>query len=264
MEDQLAQKQPWFQPREWLGAGFAGLVNLLTPPKCLSCRKNVQQGASLCTACWLKLTYLEDPVCDVLGLAFAYDQGAGALSAAALADPPPWDRGRAAVLYDEAAKGLVQALKYRDATEAGLFMARMMARAGRELLAEADYILPVPLHRSRLWKRRFNQSAFLAKPIAAVAAKTYATDILLRVLPTRQQVGLNAAARHKNVKKAFVVPFEKQALIAGKTILLVDDVRTTGATLAACATALKNAGAVRVYVLCFALVKEPLRLHIEV
>ena len=221
-------------------------------------------GASLCKSCWQKLTFLEDPLCDVLGLPFAYDQGEGSLSAQALADPPAWDRGRAAVIFDDAAKGLVHGLKYRDNTEAGLFMARMMARVGRDLVAQADLIMPVPLHRSRLWKRRFNQAAFLAQPIAQAAHKVFATDILLRSLPTRQQVGLKAEERRKNVRKAFQVPFEKQALISGKTILLVDDVRTTGATLAACSEALKKAGAARVFVLTFALVKEPHRMHIEV
>ena len=220
-------------------------------------------GASLCKSCWQKLTFLEDPLCDVLGLPFAYDQGEGSLSAQALADPPAWDRGRAAVIFDDAAKGLVHGLKYRDNTEAGLFMARMMARVGRDLVAQADLIMPVPLHRSRLWKRRFNQAAFLAQPIAQAAHKVFATDILLRSLPTRQQVGLKAEERRKNVRKAFQVPFEKQALISGKTILLVDDVRTTGATLAACSEALKKAGAARVFVLTFALVKEPHRMHIE-
>jgi ComF family protein len=262
MEDQLAENGGRFQ-LHGLRNFFRGLVDIITPPKCLACRVDVLAGASLCTACWQKLTYLEDPVCDVLGIPFAYDEGPGALSAAALADPPPWDKSRAAVLFDDAAKGLVHALKYRDSTEAGLFMARMMMRAGRDLVADADMVLPVPLHRSRLWKRRFNQAAFLAQPIAKDAAKIFATDILLRKLATRQQVGLNAEARRKNVRKAFVVPFEKQGLISGKTIVLVDDVRTTGATVAACTVALKAAGAARVNVLTFALVKEPHRMHID-
>lgn len=262
MDDQVAEKGRWFQPSAVLNF-FRALVDVVTPPQCLACRGDVLQGASLCTVCWQKLTYLEEPVCDVLGTPFAYDEGPGALSAAALADPPPWDRGRAAVLFDDAAKGLVHALKYRDVSEAGLFMARMMVRAGRDLVAEADIVLPVPLHRSRLWKRRFNQAAFLAKPIAESGAKTMAIDILVRNRATQQQVGLKADARRKNVRKAFEVPFEKLALISGKTILLIDDVRTTGATLSACSEVLKKAGAARVYVLTFALVKEPHRMHIE-
>jgi ComF family protein len=262
MDDLLAEKPKRFQLKSMVPF-LRGLVDFITPPKCLSCFSDVQTGASLCTVCWQKLTYLEDPLCNVLGLPFAYDQGEGSLSAQALADPPPWDRGRAAVIFDEAAKGLVHGLKYRDNSEAGLFMARMMARVGRDLVAEADLVMPVPLHKSRLWKRRFNQAAFLARPIAEGAAKIFSTDILLRLKATRQQVGLKAEARHKNVRKAFHVPFEKMALVAGKTILLVDDVRTTGATLAACTEVLKAAGAARVNVLTFALVKEPHRMHIE-
>jgi ComF family protein len=262
MEDELAEKRLGFQLPS-VTRMFRGLVDVITPPKCLCCRVSVLSGASLCRTCWQKMTYLEDPVCDVLGLPFAYDQGAGILSAAALADPPPWDRARAAVIFDEASKVLVHALKYRDVSEAGLFMARMMARAGRDLVAEADFVMPVPLHRSRLWKRRFNQAAFLAGPIASGAGKLFATDILVRRVATVQQVGLDAAARAKNVRKAFDVPFEKLPLVAGKCVLLVDDVRTTGATLAACAITLKKAGAARVHVLTFALVKEPLRMHID-
>jgi ComF family protein len=262
MDDQIVEKPPRFQLL-WLAKVMRWCVDIITPPKCLSCRGSVSEGASLCVACWQKLTYLEDPVCNVLGTPFAYDEGPDALSAAALADPPPWDRGRAAVLFDDYAKGFVHALKYKDSTEAGLFMCRMMGRAGRDLIADADVIIPVPLHRTRLWRRRFNQAAFLAKPLAEFNNKKMMIDILVRQKATRQQVGLKAEARRKNVRKAFAVPFEKQGLISGKTILLVDDVRTTGATLAACATVLKDAGASQVFVLTFALVLEPHRMHIE-
>jgi ComF family protein len=259
MDDQLAEKPGRFQ----LGKLFAKLRDVLTPPKCLSCRGSVLEGASLCVSCWQKLIYIEAPVCDVLGTPFAYDQGDGAVSPAALADPPPWDKARAAVIFDDASKGLVHALKYRDSTEAGLFMARMMARAGADLLTQCDVVIPVPLHWTRLWKRRFNQAAFLAQPLALGAAKPYVTDVLLRSKSTRQQVGLKAEARRKNVHKVFSVSIEKTALISGKTIVLVDDVRTTGATAASCAVALKKAGAARVFVLSFALVNEPHHMHID-
>ena len=199
-----------------------------------------------------------------MGTPFAYDQGEGALSAAALADPPPWDKARAAIVFDQNSKNLIHALKYKDHHEVALMMVRMMARAGRELLAEADLIVPVPLHHTRLWKRRFNQAALLAKPLALIATKKYAPDVLLRKIATRQQVGLDQPARQKNVKKAFQVPESKLIELKDRKILLVDDVRTTGATLAACAEALKTAGVAQVNVLSFALVLEPHRFHIDV
>ena len=199
-----------------------------------------------------------------MGTPFAYDQGEGALSAVALADPPPWDKARAAIVFDQNSKHLIHALKYKDHHEAALMMVRMMARAGRELLAEADFIVPVPLHSTRLWKRRFNQASLLAKPLAKSATKKYAPDLLVRKIATRQQVGLDQKARQKNVKKAFQVPESKLIELKGRNILLVDDVRTTGATFAACAEALKKAGAARVNVLSFALVLEPHRFHIDV
>jgi ComF family protein len=242
----------------WLRA-----IDWLTPPKCLVCRDDVSAGATVCVACWQKLHFIDEPVCESLGTPFEFDAGEGALSAAAIADPPPWDRGRAAVAFDDASKALVHLLKYRDTQEAGLAMAGMMMGPGRKLLADCDVIVPVPLHRFRLWQRRFNQAAFLARQLARRCNKPCATTVLVRRMPTRAQVGLTAAERMKNVRGAFAVPAEQKALIEGRKVLLVDDVRTTGATAAACATTLKAAGAAQVDVLCFALVLEPARLHID-
>ncbi|WP_374333375.1 ComF family protein [Aestuariivirga sp.] len=241
---------------------WRGIVDLVTPSLCLSCGAPVGEPASLCVTCWGRLKLIEEPVCDALGTPFAYDQGDGALSAAALSDPPPWDRARAAVLFEDEAAKLVHALKYRDRPEAGLFMARMMARAGRRLTADADLILPVPLHRWRLWKRRFNQSAFLAQRISAVSGTPWRHDVLVRTRRTRAQVGLDQEARRRNVRNAFMVPPDLLAAVAGRSVLLVDDVRTTGATAEACALALRKAGAARVALLTFALVQLPSRPHI--
>ena len=264
MEEPLPEIEPLLQ-RLQHGAKLAWreVVDGLTPPLCLSCQTSISRGAALCPSCWLKLHFLDDPVCDALGIPFAYDEGEGALSPAAIADPPLWDKGRAAVAFDEASKHFVHKLKYQDNHEAGLAMARMMAAAGRNLLADCDVLLPVPLYRWRLWKRRFNQAAYLALPIGQQAAKPVLTDVLLRQRATRTQVGLDANARRKNVRTAFIVPLEKQPAIEGKTVLLIDDVRTTGATANACARVLKAAGAAQVHVLSFALVLEPTRLHSE-
>ena len=221
------------------------------------------QPASLCVRCWGELRFLDDPVCDVMGTPFAYDQGEGILSAEALADPPGWDRARAAVVFDQHSKEIVHQLKYRDWAEAGILMARLMARSGAGLLSEADVIVPVPLHRWRLWRRRFNQAATLAQLIAQQSGIKFLPDILVRTRATAQQVGLSARERQKNVKGAFVVPFEGKTAVAGKSIVLIDDVRTTGSTLRACTAALREAGAARIHVLTFALVNDVRRFHIE-
>lgn len=241
---------------------WRGVVDLVAPNLCLGCGAGVGEPASLCLSCWASLLHLDEPVCDALGTPFAYDQGEGALSAQALSDPPPWDRARAAVIFDENSGKLVHALKYQDRQEAGLLMARMMARAGRRLLAESDVILPVPLHRFRLWRRRFNQSAFLAQQISRISATPWRHDVLVRARRTRSQVGLDQAERRRNVRGAFQLRPDCLSVVSGKCVLLVDDVRTTGATAEACAEVLKQAGAARVSLLSFALVPAPARPHI--
>ncbi len=252
------------QAKTFAFAGWEKLVDFLTPPLCLSCQAPVTSGASLCLECWQKLHFVDEPVCDVMGTPFAYDEGEGAVSPAAIADPPSWDKARAAVLFNDASSHLVHLLKYNDVQEAGLAMAQMMLGAGRNLLPTTDVILPVPLHHKRLWQRRFNQAAYLTKCIGATSGKNWAHNVLLRVEATTSQVGLDAKERHKNVRRAFDVPPEKRPIIEGKSVLLIDDVRTTGATANACAETLKKAGAAQVNLLTFALVLEPARLHIEV
>ncbi len=248
--------------RKLFGVWRAG-VDLVTPPKCLVCRLPVGQGASLCMPCWQIMSFIDEPVCDALGTPFEFDHGEGALSAAAIANPPPWNKARAAAVFDDASQALIHQLKYQDHQEAGIAMAQMMLRAGRNIIAESDVILPVPLHRWRLWKRRFNQAAYLARSIAMAAHKPCRTDVLMRTKATRTQVGLTHDERRKNVRRAFEVSVEKRAGIEGKTVLLVDDVRTTGATVSACTRVLKDSGAIQVHVLTFALVLQPLRPHIE-
>ena len=241
---------------------WRGFVDLVAPPLCLGCGVPAGAPASLCPSCWPRLQQIDEPACEALGTPFAHAQGEGARSPAAIADPPPWDSARAAVLFDDVSARLVHALKYQDRQEAGLLMARLMARAGRNLLAGADLMLPVPLHRFRLWQRRFNQSAFLAKELSRLSGTPWRQDLLVRRRRTRAQVGLDAAARRRNVKDAFVLRPGQAGALAGRSILLVDDVRTTGATAEACATLLKEAGAARVCLLTFALVALPAKPHI--
>jgi ComF family protein len=237
-------------------------LDWLIPPQCLACRDAVAEASGLCVACWSKLAFIEAPFCEKLAIPFPYDQGEGALSAAAVADPPPWDRARAALMFDEAARGLAHALKYSDRHEAGLLMARLMRRAGADILNGTDGLIPVPLHRFRLWRRRYNQSAILARHIAKDSRKPFCPELLRRVRSTRSQTGLDREERQRNMRGAFIVPEDARPLIVGKSFVLIDDIRTTGATLEACTRALKGAGAARVDILTFALVHKPKQLHI--
>ena len=152
--------------RRALRAPFRLTLDVALPPLCPSCREPVGDGAGLCASCWSKLSPIERPFCEKLGIPFAYDPGPGMLSMQAIANPPAYARARAAVRYDDIARALVHALKYGDRLDLAPMMARWMARAGADLLADADVVVPVPLHWRRLWARRFNQSAALAKLLA--------------------------------------------------------------------------------------------------
>jgi len=247
----------WAAPTVAALAGLArrsgrAMLDLVLPPACASCRRPVADQSGLCSDCWHALALIERPYCERLGVPFAYDLGPGALSAEAIAHPPPFDRARAVARYDDIAGRLVRALKYRDRQEIAIVMGRMMARAGRELTGSADLILPVPLHRTRLLLRGFNQSAALARVIAHECGRPLSFDALLRTRATRHQVGLGAKERETNVRGAFRVRPEARLEIEGRSVLLVDDVFTSGATVAAATRALRRGGAGRVDVLVFA------------
>ncbi len=232
---------------------FAGAaMRLALPPACLACDDAVAADGSLCARCWAGLRLIERPYCERLGIPFAHDEGAGALSPEAIAEPPPFGRLRAVAVFSGVARQLVHAFKYQDRLDLSRWMAGWMARAGREILADADVVVAVPLHRWRLFRRRFNQAAALASGIAAEAGIAAAPLALTRVRPTLRQVGLGRRRRAENVRGAFRVPPGGRAGIAGRRVVLVDDVYTTGATAAAATRALLRAGAARVDVLVFA------------
>jgi ComF family protein len=174
----------------------------------------------------------------------------------AIAKPPAYQRARAAVRYDDIARTLVHALKYQDRTDLAPTMGRWMARAGHELLSEADALIPVPLHWRRSWSRRYNQSGALAGTISRETRRPVIGNALQRVRPTLQQIGLSKSERALNVQGAFKVPLEKKSSVQGRRIVLVDDVLTSGATVDACARALLRARAAQVDVLVFARVVD--------
>lgn len=234
------------------GAVLAGAGDILFPPVCVGCRNRVSCPGTLCPQCWPTLQLLEKPWCEVMGTPFAHEMGEGFLSAEAIADPPPFARARAAVAYSGAARRMVQNLKFRDQTNLAPWMARWMLRVGSELIADANMVVPVPLHRRRFLARRFNQSAELARAFARLAGLPFEPLAVTRTRATRRQVGLPARERQENVRGAFRVPEEARIMVKGRRIIVVDDVFTTGATVSAVARALKRAGAREVDVLTFA------------
>jgi len=242
-----------------LRAALRFTLDVALPPLCPSCREPLGDGIGLCAACWSKLSLIEPPYCARLGIPFTYDPGPGLLSMEAIAAPPAYDRARAAVRYDDVARALVHRFKYGDRLDLAPMMGRWMARAGRELLADADGLIPVPLHWRRLWARRFNQSAALAGAIGGVGKVPVLHGVLKRVRATPQQVGLSKTERADNVQGAFRVPPEHKPAVAGRRLILIDDVLTSGATADTCARALLRAGAAHVDVLVFARVVAPVR-----
>ena len=230
-------------------------LDIALPTLCVACREPVT-GEGVCAACWAKLSFIAPPYCPRLGIPFVYDPGPGLLSMQAIAAPPTYQRARAAVRYDDVARTLVHALKYQDRTDLAPAMGRWMARAGQDLLSQADALVPVPLHWRRGWSRRYNQSGALARVIYRQSGVPVFGDTLKRVRPTQQQIGLSRSERETNVQGAFRVAPERGEEIQGRRITLIDDVLTSGATAEACARALLRAKAAQVDVLVFARVVD--------
>jgi ComF family protein len=247
---------PTFLPRRSVVRGLAaagqGLVALVYPPTCIACGAATGEPHTLCGRCWSGMRFIERPFCERLGTPFAVDLGIPLVSPAAMADPPVFERARAVARYDDTARLIVHRLKYSDRLDLARALGRMMARAGAELAAECDVIVPVPLHRSRLWWRRFNQAMELARVVGTTHQKPWDAALLARVKRTRPQVGLSRNQRGDNLQGAFKVPAEGRARLKGKRVLLVDDVLTTGATANAASRALLRGGASAVDVLAFA------------
>lgn len=235
-----------------LRSGATEIVDLVLPPSCPRCAEPLARSGALCATCWSQLTLIADPVCAVLGTPLPFACEPGTVSLEALADPPPFGRARAGVLYDAVARDLVTSLKYRDRTDLVPLMARVMDAAGAALLSDADLIVPVPLSYRRLVARRFNQAALLAEALARTKEHRLEPGLLRRRWHARPQVGLTRTGRARNVRGAFHVPREHRRNLQGRRALLIDDVYTTGATARAASRALIAAGAAGVDVLTFA------------
>jgi ComF family protein len=249
--------------RLWTRAGrvcsnvWRGALDVVLPPLCLGCQTRLANHDALCPECWRRIDFIRPPMCDRLGLPMPYDTGAPMISAAAAANPPPFERARAVARYDGLMRELVHELKFRDTHDARRLFGRWMCQAGPDLISSTDVIVPVPLAPFRLLVRRFNQAQIIAAEVSLLTGKPLLSLALKRTRATAHQIGLTRRERERNVAGAFAVSPTCSVQVMGKSVLLIDDVITTGATVSACAKALKKAGAARVDVLALALVTDP-------
>ena len=232
------------------------VLDAVLPPQCLACGAIVDTPHRLCGTCFRGIDHIAAPQCAVCGLPFEIDMESDALCAGCAADRPPFNRARAAMRYGGVARDMILALKHGDRTHTAPGLGRLMAAAGGDLLATSDVCVPVPLHRWRLARRRFNQAALLARALRQHADFLLLPGALRRIRQTPSQGGLSRAGRHRNVRGAFRLDPRANDRIDSRTILLIDDVYTTGATVAECARVLRRAGAGAVNVLTVARVVQ--------
>ncbi len=225
-------------------------LDLLLPPRCPACRGIVADQGRFCLDCWRGLAFITDPVCAGCGAPFEVDRGPAARCGACLETPPRFAAARAALAYDGPAKKVLLGFKHGDRQHLAGVMAPQLLRAGRDWLTADAVLVPVPLHRWRLWRRGYNQAALLAQEVARRSGTPLSVDALVRPKPTASSQGMGRRARADNVRGAFRVA--RPAAIRGRSVVLVDDVLTTGATAEACSRVLLRAGAREVRVLTWA------------
>ena len=237
--------------------GLQGALQLLYPPQCISCQAPVQSDFGLCADCWRETPFIAGLACDQCGLPLpGQDPGERALCDDCMTIARPWDRGRAALLYDENGRRLVLALKHGDRMDLARPAAGWMLKAAQPILKPGMLVVPVPLHWMRLFRRRFNQAALLSRNIAKAAGLEHCPDALIRKRSTGNQDGKTRDARFANLVDAFAVPKARERRVRDREVLLIDDVMTSGATFAAASEALFAAGARSVSVLGLARVAK--------
>jgi len=227
------------------------IIDTIYPPRCLACTAATDAARGLCPACWADTHFIAGTTCRKCGVPLVGDAGTEDQCESCTRHPPAWDRGAAALLYSGAGRRMVLALKHGDRLDMVRPLAAWMSRAGRPLLAEADIVAPVPLNWRRLVMRRYNQSAELARQLGRETGRTVVPDLLTRRRATSPQAG-GRDDRARNQAGAFAVTPRHAAALAGRRVLLVDDVLTSGATLSACADTLRAGGAAGIDVLALA------------
>lgn len=248
-----------------LTAALRPVLDFALPPRCAGCGAITAEPHRFCLACWSKLVFLGEPCCAVCALPFEYAQAGDPRCGACLADPPAFERMRAAVAYGDIPRTVALKLKYGGRPGVAETMARLMQRHLSRPVLETDgegggaastlgdpLLAPVPLHRWRIWKRGYNQAALVASVLARRAGLEACLDLVERTKPTPPLKAMNPKQRRDAVRGAFRIADKHRDRVRGRTVVLIDDVFTSGATVDACARTLKRAGAARVEVLCWA------------
>jgi ComF family protein len=228
----------------------SSVIDVLLPPRCLACGETVTAAGTLCARCWRGLTFLGRPCCARCGLPFEFDLGESVLCGDCAREAPRFDRARAALRYDAASRQLILGFKHGDRLHMAPAFGQWLRRAGSDLIREADLAVPVPLHWTRLFARRYNQAAVLAHALHAAGGPPVIPDVLIRTRRTPSQGKGNRESRHRNVAGAFALRHGRN--VKDRRILLIDDVLTTGATVGECARVLRRAGALKIDVLTLA------------
>ncbi|NQV80855.1 MAG: ComF family protein [Alphaproteobacteria bacterium] len=226
-------------------------LDFVAPGHCPACNVRVH-SAGLCGTCWSRAQFVTAPICARCGLPFDYDVGASIWCGRCISQPPLYDRARAALVYGDISRNLILAFKHGDRLDLTPLILSWLLAAGRDLLTEADLVVPVPLHRRRLLRRRYNQSSVLAIALGSASGLSVCVGALQRTRNTQSQGSLSRQAREINVRGSINVNASARPCLAGRRVLLIDDVLTTGATATACARSLLAAGAARVDVLTLA------------
>jgi len=229
------------------------LSDLIWPPRSLLSEEIVDRPGVIEPALWGELKFLAEPLCSRCGFPLPDDAGPNAVCGACAGRKPAYDTARAALVYDDHARRLILDLKRGGRRDGLPVFARWMSAAAAETLARADFLAPAPMHWTRLAVRSFNQAAWLAQALSRASGKPWKPGALTRTKRRKSQAGLSASERRRNVGGAIKASWRFE----GKTIIVVDDVFTTGATLEACARALKKAGAAEVHGLTLARVVRP-------
>ena len=231
-------------------------LNLILPPRCLSCGDVCLETAQLCPPCWKEIHFISDPQCSICGWPLPYQDSLGMICVHCAHKKPLFTMARSVMAYDKASSGIILKLKHGDATYLAPALGEWMRSRSEDLLKDIDCLIPVPLHWFRLFMRRYNQAAILAKGISKKNSLPVMPHLLRRQRFTKSQAHLNFKQRQRNVRKAFYVPLKQREFLQNKKIALVDDVFTTGATINECTRVLLKAGCAEVRVITLARVAQ--------